>query len=385
MPNLVLINATLDFYAILITAVIAVMALMDKMRGQKLNRTFFLLCLMTILMLAGDASSWIFGGLNRLWYPWAAQVGTFLYYLAGFLCLGDFSYYVYLRVERWGKPSRAVLYTAAVVPAVGVVLLIISQFNHMFYYFDSTGIYQRGRWFLLSQMSLLVVFIVITGVILANRKSLPRHETVGLILYILIPMAAAVLQQFTYITIIFPAITLAVLLIFLSIQLEAMREIKNLSEHDALTNLLNRAKFDSLSRTEYRMLRSCGVIWFDVNNLKKTNDACGHIVGDQIIRLAADSIRSITNRRIHGYRMGGDEFLVVVCDGEEEEVEDLLQLWRERFKAMNETTRYPCSVAVGVAWAEGNFSLDELIRMADKEMYKDKHLAKKAQGTLGFC
>lgn len=54
-----------------------------------------------------------------------------------------------------------------------------------------------------------------------------------------------------------------------------------------------------------------------------------------LLRLAADSSRSITNRRVHGYRYGGDElFIVVVCKGEEAELLSLIVLWRSRMELL---------------------------------------------------
>lgn len=163
---------------------------------------------------------------------------------------------------------------------------------------------------------------------------------------------------------------------------EADREVdeklktRGFSDYDGLTDLYNRKKLKQMIAEEYVNLKSCGVLFFDLNYLKKTNDSHGHDVGDILICRAADSIRSITSKRIHAYRIGGDEFVVVVCDCAEGELSMLICLWKARLDQLNATGGIECSVAVGCAWAEGDISVENLIKQADIEMYKHKNMIK---------
>ncbi len=59
--------------------------------------------------------------------------------------------------------------------------------------------------------------------------------------------------------------------------------LKDLSEHDGLTDLFNRVKFEAMMEKEYKSLSSCGVLFFDVNYLKETNDLMGHQSGDRLL------------------------------------------------------------------------------------------------------
>lgn len=154
-------------------------------------------------------------------------------------------------------------------------------------------------------------------------------------------------------------------------------EERKMAEHDQLTGLFNRTKLAQMQNGEYQTLTSCGVIFFDVNHLKEVNDTRGHDVGDVLLRIVADSIRSIIGRRIHGYRYGGDEFLVVVCDGQEPELEKLIKLWRTRMEALAKDREVNATAAVGTAWSEAPFLLSDLIHKADKAMYADKQSNKK--------
>lgn len=153
-------------------------------------------------------------------------------------------------------------------------------------------------------------------------------------------------------------------------------EEREMAEHDELTGLSNRTKLANMM-AEYRGLSSCGVLFFDVNHLKTVNDTEGHQQGDVLLRLVADGIASIVGERVHGYRYGGDEFLVVACDGEERELDELVERWKARMRELADEHRVTATAAVGCAWSEAPFALSDLIRRADTAMYADKQRVKR--------
>jgi diguanylate cyclase (GGDEF)-like protein len=151
--------------------------------------------------------------------------------------------------------------------------------------------------------------------------------------------------------------------------------MRDKSEHDAMTDLFNRSKLDEMKKLEYGGLDTCGVLFFDINYLKRTNDTLGHDAGDELIRLASESIRSITNRHVMAYRIGGDEMLVVAANTSREDFEQMLELWSVRLEALNAASDIKCSMAVGSAWSSEP-DIDALIRAADAQMYQHKKAMK---------
>ena len=143
------------------------------------------------------------------------------------------------------------------------------------------------------------------------------------------------------------------------------------AEHDAMTKLYNKRKFHNMY-DEYSKSSSIGVISFDVNFLKRTNDIEGHAAGDSLIQKAAKSIRSITGEKVHGYRMGGDEFLVICCDMAKGEFLEFVEKWKKNLGILNQAG-VVCSMAHGCAYASGKFNVDELLKLADFDMYNDKN------------
>lgn len=149
-------------------------------------------------------------------------------------------------------------------------------------------------------------------------------------------------------------------------------EERELAEHDQLTDLYNRTRLVRMRDGDYLGLSSCGVLFFDVNHLKLTNDTQGHERGDAMLRLVADGIHAIEDDRVHGYRYGGDEFIVVVCGGEEDELPALVERWKEAMRGLSTDREVVATAAVGSAWSRAPFTLGDLIRRADQAMYDEK-------------
>ncbi|MDO5127437.1 MAG: GGDEF domain-containing protein [Eubacteriales bacterium] len=150
------------------------------------------------------------------------------------------------------------------------------------------------------------------------------------------------------------------------------------SEHDGLTGLYNKAKFLDMKETEYIGLNSIGIFNLDVNNLKKMNDEFGHEAGDKLLIKAANSIRKVTNNKVHGYRMGGDEFLLIACDITKEELDSIKVRWERELARLNAIDdEINCVIAAGVVFWEAGYDFDALMKEADALMYEDKKAKKK--------
>lgn len=150
------------------------------------------------------------------------------------------------------------------------------------------------------------------------------------------------------------------------------------SEHDRLTGLYNKGKYLSMMEEEYPQQDSIAVFNFDVNNLKVLNDTQGHEAGDKLLIKAANSIRKVTSNKVHGYRMGGDEFLMVACNVTEAEVKNLQERWEKELERLNTVEDgIHCVIAVGVVFGEKEYDLPAMLRKADELMYEDKKRKKK--------
>lgn len=156
-------------------------------------------------------------------------------------------------------------------------------------------------------------------------------------------------------------------------------EIQYESEHDKMTGLYNKGKYLARLKEEYQALDSIAIYNFDVNYLKKINDTLGHEAGDRLLKRAADSIKNVcTQDNIHGYRMGGDEYLMIVANEDRAFADRLLQAWEESLKQLNQAAGdFECIIAVGMVYGEKGYLFEDLMKESDELMYEDKKKKKK--------
>ena len=147
-------------------------------------------------------------------------------------------------------------------------------------------------------------------------------------------------------------------------------KLQYLSYRDALTNLYNRNRYmnvlESYQQKKGQLIRNVGVIYMDLNELKKVNDEQGHEAGDSYIRRAAQQIVAVFPE--HTYRIGGDEFVVLYPEIEEKEFEYFSSQLQQNMK------KHHISISYGVVWKDNCMDLNKLLEEADKKMYEDKKL-----------
>jgi diguanylate cyclase (GGDEF)-like protein len=166
---------------------------------------------------------------------------------------------------------------------------------------------------------------------------------------------------------------------------ETTRQNKVLQErvvHDPLTGLANRTLFDRVLERELERMRERGgvvsVLELDIDHFKRVNDTYGHPVGDLVLRQLADVMHSCLRRADLPARVGGEEFAVVLTQGEghPESVANKLRqaVERESFGEPGDPLRI--SVSVGCAVAKPMEEPAALFKRADLALYEAKHLGR---------
>ena len=159
--------------------------------------------------------------------------------------------------------------------------------------------------------------------------------------------------------------------------------MQRLAMEDILTGLNNRTAFiyyekELLSRQEGK----CLFIHLDVNFLKKVNDTYGHAEGDRHIIAAANVIRESFGEYGRCFRVGGDEFFVII---EGDSCQENYEKSAPKFKALqseyneNEKPPVPLCIAHGTAEYDcASYNPEEAEKLADSRMYEDKKSIKAA-------
>ena len=158
----------------------------------------------------------------------------------------------------------------------------------------------------------------------------------------------------------------------LNVHTQLIKPIEEIGTYDKLTRCYNRTKLN-IKVKEYDNYTTYAIIFFDVNNLKKMNDIHGHEDGDKLLRNAA--IQLMFWRRYGDvYRIGGDEFIVVVPNAKKEQIEKTLKRWYDSLPVLNAgyNDDFVCNFSYGIFYKEDNVSFEEIMKKADEEMYKMK-------------
>lgn len=158
-----------------------------------------------------------------------------------------------------------------------------------------------------------------------------------------------------------------------------MHYYQKMANTDLMTQLDSRTAFEERSRQSPILNGSCACIVMDINNLKEANDTMGHSAGDELICAAADCILSVFGSLGRCYRMGGDEFAVLLQDMTESQVNQALSELERCISRRNLTRSFPLSVAVGYAMGQ-DASIEQMFRQADAKMYRNKSRMKCGDG-----
>jgi len=163
----------------------------------------------------------------------------------------------------------------------------------------------------------------------------------------------------------------------------AMDELYKLANYDSLTNLVNRRYFyditsKAISRTK-RSGKKVALLFLDLDGFKQVNDTLGHEAGDELLIIVAERGLDIIRESDVFGRIGGDEFCIVVENFETEK--DLSMLAKKIIKAISATytlkaAKANIGVSIGISVYDGStgkdLTADDLVKMADKAMYKIK-------------
>ena len=123
-----------------------------------------------------------------------------------------------------------------------------------------------------------------------------------------------------------------------------------------------------------RTTRGCGLLIIDIDNFKDFNDKFGHFEGDQLLRTVTQNIeQSLRNYdKIHIYRYGGEEFVVIIPDTSSNNALAIGERLRKNVRKACDVT-----VSIGVShYKELAGNINELITNADKALYKAKRAGK---------
>jgi diguanylate cyclase len=160
---------------------------------------------------------------------------------------------------------------------------------------------------------------------------------------------------------------------------QSRRELRYLSEHDALSGVHNRRFFDAYLRQTFaqfqRHHRPVTLLIFDIDHFKQINDQHGHAVGDLVIQQLATSLVDCARNSDVVARLGGDEFVVLLADADLAQAQSYAERVQAHLKEAqdNRGLGFEATVSFGAAQADPRMkNHDQWLEQADRSLYADK-------------
>jgi diguanylate cyclase len=245
-----------------------------------------------------------------------------------------------------------------IVILAGLFLSLYTAFENLCRYHDRTI-----RAFLFGSTVMLFFFLIdLIRYHLGIYKDGALLCRMGLLVFITIPTIDAISHSFSMI----------------ELGMES-RFLERLAYIDPLTQKRNRTSFekemDGINAS--KKINDTAIVTFDLNNLKPINDTFGHKSGDDLIIGAANAIQASFGAFGHCFRIGGDEFVVILRDCNKERLITCLDSFEKHIRNYNYNNRNKLEIAYGCAKYEpDDDDIFETLNRADERMYKLKRQMK---------
>lgn len=176
------------------------------------------------------------------------------------------------------------------------------------------------------------------------------------------------------------AVIMLILIVFIIVTVKLIQIIVRLAYTDPLTGLGNKNSYSECVDNINKQINSkedldFAVVVIDINDLKIVNDSYGHEYGDILIQNAASFLKKVWRK--DSYRIGGDEFAVVLKNADNEKLKKdimILESEIETFRKQNTREEFYLQMAIGMTVynPETDGEYMDVFRRADSAMYEDK-------------
>jgi diguanylate cyclase (GGDEF)-like protein len=253
-------------------------------------------------------------------------------------------------------------------------------------------------WGVIAAAAVAVTFVMVNHALLARMLRLARGHDVsesglftldgllqdGVVAAVGVGVAFTLLHSWALAVV----LTLPLVLIQRALALPTLRE-QALTDHK--TGLLNSRGIDQPARAEFaraqRLGRPLSVLLCDVDNLREINNSVGHLEGDAALAVVAAAFRAELRAYDLCARFGGDEFLVVLPETDEEEavaVARRIQAWLEENPLPTKRGKLAVGISIGVgSLHENEPDIGTMLARADAAMYTEKRAGGRSFLTVG--
>lgn len=278
--------------------------------------------------------------------------------------------YVHSRMYRY-KDIRINNFLWLSLPFVINSIIALGSYNFDWIFsITNENLYRRGPLFFISPLTSYFYYSLHIVFLYRNRERLNREDLLILSSLTAFPALLSIFQlyYFVYLTI-WNSIAIAVVINYIFI-------VYGQAKVDSLTGLGNRTAYEEyLANFNRKSNNVLAVLYIDLDDFKSINDLFGHHEGDKVLKAFAKHLEDIFDGKGVPIRLGGDEFIVLIKENQEEIVEDYIKALKNTIDAYNARSNRPYAIkfSYGMAIFNNTYkSVHELIQYSDKLMYEEK-------------
>lgn len=157
------------------------------------------------------------------------------------------------------------------------------------------------------------------------------------------------------------------------------QKIEKQANNDFLTGLYNRMRFERDLESRIRQTKESGgegaLLYIDLDDFNNINEGLGHHYGDMLLKNISESLKQIPGVENNCYRIGGDEFVIILSHRHVMMLQQILDEIKALFTTpwMLKETDYYCTMSMGIVrFPTDGESVEELVRKADIAMHAAK-------------
>ena len=402
-----MIYASVGMMALFVLLIINYDVLMNKTSGRisNLNKSYRRFLFGIIFYYVTDI---LWGYFDEKKFSTMLYIDTVLYFMAMSLMVLLWTNYTTDYLEEKTRFGKAIKAAGQLFFAVSPVFLIINFFKPIMFDINSSGEYITGiiRYLMLTGLILLYALTAVYTMMLSMKTAESKR-----VRYRAISVFGSVMAILVFIQVYNPLLPLFSIGCMLGTCLlhtfiiedekaeyrtklekllqqekeskNALRTARTAANTDPLTGVKSRHAY--LEMTEQidssiagNEITEFGVIVFDINDLKGINDSLGHEEGDKYIR---DGCMMICKKFAHSpvYRIGGDEFVVLLKNDDYENREELLASFDNRIELNHQLELVEIATGMAVFDPENDTAFSEVFERADRKMYERKKQLKAAR------
>ncbi|CRZ35804.1 diguanylate cyclase (GGDEF)-like protein [Herbinix hemicellulosilytica] len=145
---------------------------------------------------------------------------------------------------------------------------------------------------------------------------------------------------------------------------------------DAVTGLYNRNYWEKIisGATLHPRTQNFSLILIDVDNLKEINDTYGHTAGDKVIEIVGQAIKKCIRKEDAGLRYGGDEFIILLFNQDKKAAYRVIERIRREINKLAAGQGMNIQISAGAAYYDCLRNMGDIIKMADRDLYKEKRV-----------